>query len=53
MLINFTAAVLAYFIIKKYKLNLGSLSEHEIGFILVSGLGAMAFLRSSFFSYKT
>ena len=53
MLINFVAAVLAYFIIKKYKLNLGSLSEHEIGFILVSGLGAMAFLRSSFFSYKT
>jgi hypothetical protein len=53
LLINFLAAVLAYYIIKKYKLNLGSISEHEIGFILISGLGAMAFLRSSFFSFKS
>lgn len=52
MLINFLAAVLVYELIEIYKINLGSLGEHQIGKILFAGLGAMAFLRSSFFNVK-
>lgn len=51
--INFLASISVYFIIKKYKFNIGSIGEHEIGIIIFAGLGAMAFLRSSFFNYKS
>jgi hypothetical protein len=53
MLINLVASISVYLIIKKYRLNLGSLGQQEIGIGIFSGLGAMAFLRSSFFNYKT
>jgi hypothetical protein len=53
MLINLIASVTGYVIIKKYKLSLGSIGDHELGLCLVSGLGAMFFLRSSFFNYKS
>jgi len=52
MLINFFASITAYIVIKKYEINLGALSKHEIGLSIAAGLGAMAFLRSSFFTYK-
>ncbi len=52
MLINFLAGLLAYTIIVKYKLDLGTIGANNIGKTLVAGLGAMAFLRSSFFNYK-
>ncbi|HVU57853.1 MAG TPA: hypothetical protein VHD83_22480 [Puia sp.] len=53
VLINFVASFAAYSFIKIYKVNIGALGEHSIGLIIFSGLGAMAFLRSSFFNYKT
>jgi len=52
VLINFLASLAAYSIIKIYKVNVGALGEHSIGLIIFAGLGAMAFLRSSFFNYK-
>lgn len=52
MLINCGAAILAYVIIKKYQLNLGSFGSKEIGVVIIAGIGAMAFLRSSLFTYK-
>jgi hypothetical protein len=51
--INFLASYTVYSIIKIYKVNVGQLGEHAIGLIIFSGLGAMAFMRSSFFNYKT
>src|SRR5580765_8869528 len=53
VLINFLASFASYSIIKIYKVNIGALSEHSIGLIIFAGLGAMAFMRSSFFNYKT
>jgi len=53
VLINFMASFAAYSIIRVYKVNIGAMGEHSIGLIIFSGLGAMAFLRSSFFNYKT
>ena len=53
MLINFAAGILVYVIIKIYKVNLGPISSHEVGICFVAGIGAMTFLRSSFFTYKT
>lgn len=52
MLINFLASVTTYIIIKKYDINTGGLGKHEIGLSIIAGIGAMAFLRSSFFTYK-
>jgi len=51
--INFAVSFVVYLIIFVYKVNIGVLGEHKIGLIIFSGLGAMAFLRSSFFNYKT
>lgn len=53
VLINFMASFTTYSIIKIYKVNTGALGEHSIGLIIFAGLGAMAFMRSSFFNYKT
>jgi hypothetical protein len=52
MLINFTASVFVYFIFHLYKINLGAIGNNEIGYIVVAGIGAMGFMRSSFFNYK-
>jgi len=53
MMINFSASVLVYFIFKIYKVDLGGIGSHSLGLILLSGISAMGFLRSSFFNYKT
>jgi hypothetical protein len=53
MLINCIASILVYFIFKIYDIKLGEIGKHDLGQILVAGIGAMAFLRSSFFNYKT
>ncbi len=50
--INFLASVLVYYIIIAYDIKLGDIGKNDIGKIMVAGLGAMAFLRSSFFTYK-
>jgi hypothetical protein len=52
MLINFIAAAATYLIIKIYKITIGEIGTHEIGICFFAGLGAMAFLRGSFFNYK-
>ncbi len=52
MFINALAAVLFYWIVVRYDLHFGPLTERGIGLVLTCGLGAMAFLRSSFFNYK-
>jgi len=52
MLINVSASILVFYIIIRYNISIGSIGLHPIGFIIFSGLGAMAFLRSSFFNYK-
>lgn len=52
MLINLIAAILVYAILKIYKINIGEIGKYEIGICIFSGLGAMAFLRSSFFNYR-
>ena len=52
MMINCLAAILVYVIVENYSIDLGSIGKHSIGKVIFCGLGAMAFLRSSFFSYK-
>jgi hypothetical protein len=52
MMINFIAGFFVYVIIKQYNFQIGPLKDHHIGLVLFCGLGAMAFLRSSFFTYK-
>jgi len=52
MLINFVTAFVVYIIVIQYDVPIGSLKEHHIGIVIFCGLSAMAFLRSSFFSYK-
>ncbi|HQQ98865.1 MAG TPA: hypothetical protein PLX35_16450 [Cyclobacteriaceae bacterium] len=52
MLINALAAALVFYLVDQYKVDLGSLGAHTSGKVIFCGLGAMAFLRSSFFSYK-
>lgn len=53
IMINFGASVFAYYIIHIYDIKLGDIGKNELGYIIVAGVGAMAFLRSSFFNYKT
>ena len=53
MFINLGAGLLVYYVIVSYNIKLGELSAQPIGVSLFAGLGAMAFLRSSFFTYKT
>jgi hypothetical protein len=53
MIINFLASVLVYFIFTIYNIKLGEIGTQKLGLILVSGISAMGFLRSSFFNYKT
>jgi hypothetical protein len=53
MLINLGAAMLVYFIIIKYNINIGEIGKHQVGLDIFAGIGAMAFLRSSFFNYRT
>lgn len=50
--LNFLAAVLFYWIVIRYQIDLGPFTKHTIGLIITCGLGAMAFLRSSFFNYR-
>jgi hypothetical protein len=50
--LNFLAAFVIYCIVVTYGIDLGALKAHAIGRIIVCGLGAMAILRSSFFSVK-
>lgn len=52
MLINVGASILVFYIIITYNINIGSITIKPVGKILFAGLGAMAFLRSSFFTYK-
>lgn len=52
MIINLIAAIITYAIMHVYDIKIGTLGSQEIGGSLVAGLGAMAFLRSSFFSFK-
>lgn len=52
MAINMLAAMLVLMCLMIYNINLGSVGTKMIGKTMVAGLGAMAFLRSSFFSYK-
>lgn len=50
--INFLTAYLVYIIVWQYDVPIGNLKAHHIGIVIFCGLSAMAFLRSSFFSYK-
>jgi hypothetical protein len=50
--LNFGAGFTVYLIVVTYNLNLGALTTHHIGRVLTCGLGAMAILRSSFFTFK-
>ncbi len=50
--LNFGAGFVIYCIVQMYGIDLGPLKTHAIGRIIVCGLGAMAILRSSFFSFK-
>lgn len=50
--LNFGAALVIYCIVQTYGIDLGPLKAHAIGRIIACGLGAMAILRSSFFTFK-
>ncbi len=52
LFINGSSAILAYWFISEYKLDLGTLTQTEIGKILVSGTSSMIILRSSFASIR-
>jgi hypothetical protein len=52
LILNFLAGTVAYVIVRQYKLPLGPINDHAIGRIIACGLGAMAILRSSFFTFK-
>lgn len=52
MLINLLTSVVAYILFKTYNVSLGSIGVHEVGTSICAGFGAMAFLRSSFFTFK-
>ncbi|MDP4261842.1 MAG: hypothetical protein Q8941_04870 [Bacteroidota bacterium] len=50
--INMLAGMAAYALIIKYNINLGDIGKFPVGKSIAAGIGAMAFLRSSLFSYK-
>lgn len=52
MLINVGASILTLYIVVTYDIKFGTVTTRSIGYILFAGLGAMAFLRSSFFTLK-
>jgi hypothetical protein len=52
VLINLAAGMLVFLIMQVYNINLGTIGTHPLGKSLAAGLGAMAFMRSSFFSFK-
>ncbi len=51
--INGSASMLAYWFISKYNLDFGTLTETEIGKILIAGTSSMVILRSSVASIKS
>jgi hypothetical protein len=50
--INLSAGMIAYALIIAYNINLGDIGKLNVGKSIAAGIGAMAFLRSSIFSYK-
>jgi hypothetical protein len=50
--INMSAGMIAYALIIVYNINLGDIGKFNVGKSIAAGIGAMAFLRSSVFSYK-
>lgn len=50
--VNMAAGMIAYALIIRYDLKLGDIGRIPVGKSIIAGIGAMAFLRSSVFSYK-